>query len=108
METLEKFSHCRFFDGGSVCPYSAMRDRSFWGYERHWVETPDEEFEDMVSSYRRFGLADFATDDGVPETLKAFLWSRFIHWFGAEVARERVAEAFKHWYLTFYLVRPIL
>lgn len=108
METLEKFSHCRFFDGGSVCPYGAHPDRELWGYERFWVETPDEEFEDAVSSYRQFGLTDFSVSDGVPETLKAFLWSRFIHWGGIGVAQTPSPEAFKHWYLSSYLVRPIL
>lgn len=108
METIEKFSHCRFFDGGSGCPYTETRDRLFWDYERYWVETPDEDFEDIIDSYRLFGLADFSVDDGVPETLKAFLWSRFGHWAGANISRIHAAEAFERWYKKYYLSHPTL
>lgn len=108
MDTLEKFSHCRFFDGGKRCPYASNFERRLWEYERHWVETPDEDLADEVSSYRRFGLRDFSSGDGVPETLKALLWGRFIHWGGIGVEQSPSPEAFKRWYRERYLSRPIL
>lgn len=108
MDTLEKFSHCRFFDGGSRCSYASSSERRLWEYERYWVETPDDELEDEVASYRRFGLGDFSSGDGVPETLKALLWSRFMHWGGVGLEQTPSPEAFKRWYRELYLSRPIL
>jgi hypothetical protein len=108
MDTLEKFSRCRFFDGGAQCSYLSAFEQRLWEYERLWVETPDDDFADEIKSYRRFGLEDFSSSDGVPETLKALLWSRFIHWGGVGVEQSPSPEAFKHWYRERYLSRPIL
>lgn len=112
METLEKFSHCRFFDGGyspTIYPEGDHR-RRVWRYERHWVETPDEELEDDLQAYRRIGLSGFSADDGVPESLKAALWAQYCHTLVVASlippSMKDIAEKFKKWYLSVYLGSP--
>lgn len=112
MDTIEKFGYCRFFDGDdspTIYPEGDRR-RRLWRYERHWVETPDAELEDDLQAYRRLGLGGFSADDGVPEALKAALWSQYCH--ASVVASlespsiKDIAEKFKKWYLSNYLGSP--
>lgn len=57
---------------------------------------------DTLEDYEAYSLKSFSADDGVPVSLKAFLFNRFMHWqggYGMEIDR----DAFKKFYFRYYL-----
>lgn len=93
-------SKCRYYNGND----DADTDSNLAAdYEKVWVdfhfsEDGLESLRGNLERYTRFGLADFNTDDGVPITLKALLWSRFMHWGSGYETK----EDFIKWYNDFY------
>ena len=95
-------SKCRYYDGDDSKDIFGYDDPSFAEYEKVWVNSHFEDIDflrDNVEAYKNWGLADFNTDDGVPMTLKAVLWTRFMHWGSGY----ETPDDFKKWYLTNYL-----
>lgn len=75
-----------------------------WYYESVWVTRVEfrSETDGNFLEYTACGLADFSTDDGVPMTLKALLFTRYCHWLGGySITSDR--EGFKKWYKEKYL-----
>ena len=95
-------SKCRFYNGNEGANSDSGNGLAA-DYERVWVDSHfSEEGLDLLrgnlEGYKKFGLADFDADDEVPITLKALLWSRFMHWgSGYETKRD-----FIDWYYEFY------
>lgn len=93
---------CRYYKGQKRCP--ANISSLFWNYERIWVEwmleSEDEkskgaeELKLMLKRYKEVHLENFQEDDGVPITLKAFLFNRFEHW--------NEGDGFEIWYMKKY------
>lgn len=99
---------CRFYRGEVVNPYDGKDSNkaTMWMYERMWVERAERGLSPADSGtledYEAYGLKSFSADDGVPLSLKAFLFNRFLHWQGGN-GMEIDREGFKDFYLRFYL-----
>lgn len=94
---------CKYYKGEDKCP--SRTKEMFWDYERLWVELrmnedSDELFE-FTQDYNNAGLIDFELNDGVPGTLKAFLFNRFCHWNSGTMLE--CVEPFKEFYETEYI-----
>lgn len=73
-------------------------------YEQAWVERKLADSEDAlvhITDYREQGLECFREYDGVPISLKALLFNRFMHWGGPGDS----VETFKQWYVDAYVNR---
>jgi len=101
-------SKCMYYNGDSSLEddgcESDGRNAMVVDYERVWVDehfTEDgiETLRENLEGYKEYGLEHFNEDDGVPVTLKALLWSRFMHWSSGH----ETAEDFMAWYREWYL-----
>lgn len=92
--------YCRYYRGEKKCPNKA--DFLFWDYERIWAENliSDDTFHEQLRNYVQSGLAEFQRDDGVPLSLKVFLFDRYCHWNSG--AMIDAVEGFKDFYLHKY------
>ena len=95
----ELIAQCKYYDGTeeSSC-------QMFGDYEQIWVEKNfSEEGRDLlqrnVNAYKAFGLEHFNEEDGVPMSLKALLWSRFMYWGCGRETPEDFAKWWKDTYL---------
>jgi len=89
----DRIKYCKLYKGERTNQYKGDLGL-IWDYERIWVENDDPEFyAQILEDYKLYGLSDFSPDDGVPLTLKAMIWSRHAHWYGANDI-----EGFKDWY----------
>lgn len=99
---------CRFYRGGSLNPYEGKDPNKamMWMLEHMWVENEERGLSPassgIIEDYEAYGLKSFNADDGVPLSLKAFLFARFMHWQGGN-GMEVDREGFKQFYLRFYL-----
>lgn len=102
--TLEDIiKQCRYYKGQKKCPANAPS--LFWNYERIWVEWTLEaenensegarELKAMLKRYKDVHLENFQEDDGIPITLKAFLFNRYEHW--------TEGGGFEEWYQKNYI-----
>ena len=99
---------CRFYRGESSNPYEGMdaNKAMLWFYEQMWVKREERGLSpadsEILEDYEEYGLKSFNADDGVPLSMKAFLFSRFLHWqggYGMEIDRDN----FKQFYFRYYL-----
>lgn len=99
---------CRYYKGETSNPYEGKDPNKamMWSYEQMWVRDAERGLSPADSEtlewYEAYGLNHFSSDDGVPVSLKAFLFNRFMHWqggYGMEIDR----EAFKKFYIKYYL-----
>lgn len=103
MEQLLKI--CRYYKGETECPEILVQKNKdlLWYYEKLWVER--DEFRDEANyntiEYFHYGMKDFNIEDGIPVTLKALLFNKYIHWFGG-YCMENDTKNFKEWYWGFY------
>ena len=78
-------SKCRYYNGDDSSDIPA-EDKLLADYEECWVRShyKEEDLEylrECLKDYKAFGLGHFnESSDGVPITLKALLWSRWMHW----------------------------
>lgn len=100
MNDLVKF--CRYYKGEEECPYKDPNERALWFYERAWTfdaaKEAGELAEEIIISYITRGLASFEYDDGVPLSLKAYLFNCLGKWGGS-------TEGFKEIYRKYYTNR---
>lgn len=93
-EDLVKF--CRYYDGKDIDP----KQEQMGDYERVWVKMMqnDKRFvRDLITDYIEHYLETFNMNDGVPLSLKALLFNRYMHWGPG------TPEGFKQFYLRAYL-----
>lgn len=82
---------CRYYKGEPSNPYEGKDPNKamLWSYEQMWVRDAERGLSPADSGtledYEAYGLKSFNADDGVPISLKAFLFNRFMHWQGATV-----------------------
>ena len=95
MKLEDLIKQCRYYKGQKKCPVSTPS--LFWNYERLWVEwtlddngTGAKELENMLKRYKDVHLENFQEYDGIPITLKAFLFNRYEHWTDG--------DGFEEWY----------
>lgn len=99
---------CRFYRGEFSNPYEGKDPNKamLWAYEQMWVKSAERGLSpadpDTLEDYEAYGLKSFSPDDGVPLSLKAFLFGRFLHWQGGYGMAEDT-ENFKQFYLRHYL-----
>ena len=104
----ELWKKCRFYRGEPSNPYDGEDPNKamMWSYEQMWVRDAERGLSPADSGtlddYKAYGLKSFSPDDGVPVSLKAFLFNRFMHWQGGN-GMEIDREAFKNFYLKYYL-----
>jgi len=96
----EYITKCRYYDGTEDSVYT----KRWADYERVWVEwhfseEGIDELKRLVKAYKAFGLEHFNTDDGIPMSLKALLWSRFMHWG----CGDETPESFADWWEQAYM-----
>ena len=93
-------SKCRYYDGTEESSLSHFCA----GYEQFWVDLHFKEggiyeLKGNIKEYKAFGLGHFNHDDGIPISLKALIWTRYMHWgSGCETP-----ETFGKWWRQFYL-----
>lgn len=99
---------CRYYKGEKECPYKEG-DRTFlWDWEKKWIEFTLSAYKDndsevlgtMINEYLACGLRTFNDDDGVPATLKALLFNRYLH--QTSYPMKEGAEPFKKYYNDIY------
>lgn len=96
---------CRFYKGGTECPYNEGNKQMFWLCEKWWAEQtfPATDagcqlISPILKEYTDAGLSNFEMYDGVPITLKAVLFNRFCKY------NERIdVEGFRALYLDIYI-----
>lgn len=99
---------CRFYRGESSNPYEGTdaNKAMMWSYEQMWVKSAERGLSpadsETLEDYEAYGLKSFSSDDGVPLSLKAFLFNRFLHWQGGN-GMEIDRDNFKQFYLRYYL-----
>jgi len=97
----------KYYKGEQTNPYDG-RDQNkamLWFYERFYKLTiieakeSNDPFGEYISDYIRMGLGYFEYSDGVPMTLKAYLFNRYAK--GSQSLAEAV-EPFKKFYIKQY------
>lgn len=91
--TAPYLAHCFYFTKNVPEGYGARVGHM---YEQHWVEfhfNHDNYLLNETMEYIRLGLGDFCAGDGVPISMKAFLFNRFCHWGWGETP-----DTFRRWY----------
>ncbi len=113
MEKKSLLNHCRYYKGENVSPYEieARTDREaqnknmLWFYEKCWVQAMLQYYEigemtltlkEYLSDYS-FKMKDFSEDDGIPTSLKALLFNRYMR-----DSMDGNTEPFKEFYLKYY------
>lgn len=93
---------CRYYKGEKERPKET--NELFWEYEKVWVENSENPKEDSenfktvsgwLDDYLKADLAAFSNGDGVPISLKALLFNRYMHWM-------QTNDGFKEWYIKQY------
>lgn len=99
MEELLKF--CRYYKGEGDSPFKDQNKSMLWFYERVWVlDMLNNRLEgSLISEYIYAGLGDFADNDGVPMSYKAYLFNRYAQ--GCNSMMDAV-EPFKNFYTKYY------
>lgn len=104
-------SKCRYYNGENDNPDNAGPDSMFIDYERGWVEDCVQHNkvikEDVMHDWLEKGDAEwlqtFSPNDGVPLSLKALLYNRYMHWCGGYNPIEIEREHFREWWNKEYL-----
>ncbi len=108
MERNDLISTCRFYNGGLRNPFKFRGDTALlWEYEQAWVNdsiaaskrSDREPLSSMLDEYLAAGLREFSNQDGIPVTLKAYLFNRYAK--GSNSMADAV-EPFKAFYLRYY------
>lgn len=86
---LFQFTH--YYKGEPECPNSCKHP-IFCYYEQIWVENEDERADDhpRMIEYKRNVLPFYNEEDGIPLTLKALLYNRYMHWSGGYALEDEV------------------
>lgn len=95
---------CRYYKGEKERPYKEGDKAFFWDWESKWVEFTLTAYKNsevgilgtMIDEYLSCGLRTFNEDDGVPTTLKALLFNRYLH--QTNYPMKEGAELFKKFY----------
>lgn len=94
---------CRYYKGEKENPFEGINQNKamFWFYEQYWVSQSERGLPPIdsvtLAEYEACGLKSFSINDGVPMSLKAVLFNRFMHWF------ESTPDEFKKFYKEQYL-----
>lgn len=98
---------CRYYKGESKEPQPLKDAPSefhlFWDYERLWVEwslNDDPMIKSFEEDIKAYNLKSI-DEDKTPLTLKALLWSRYLHWGGFGSIEEEL-KSFENWYFKNY------
>lgn len=94
----ELIKKCRYYKGEEKCPKSLSHNgEMIWFYELAWVNHELNGYDNRIDlgEYIGAGLRNFCGDDGVPMSLKALLFNRFMKWVGD-------VEGFKKFYFRYY------
>ncbi len=99
-ETLLK--ECHFYKGEDQNPFEKKDQNKsmLWTYERVWyidVQNESASFADLLQEYFEAGLREFEMSDGVPITLKALLFNRYM-----KDSFDSNPNPFKEFYLKYY------
>lgn len=97
----ELLKHCRYYGGEESCPFEDQNKKMLWFYEMSWVIDTSRgvDWSAAVDEYLSYGLARFSAGDGVPISLKALLFNRYMR-DSFSVADS--IEPFKTFYKTYY------
>ena len=94
MEFNEALRCCRYYKGEANIPEGVPT--RFWRYEAIWVQSVvlhPNSLSGLIDEYNNAGLMEFNKGDGVPISLKAVLYNRWLQWIGPSDI-----EGFKKWY----------
>ncbi len=79
--------YCRYYNGENYNPFPPSLLFWVWEFERKWVEEEilasiNEEatdyLDDLLTRYRRAGLFDFQSGDGIPMSLRASVYALYL------------------------------
>lgn len=93
--------YCRYYDGVDYKNAGAEKEL-LASYEEAWVRMQIAEvdhIQSMLNEYVAYGQEFFNMDDGVPISIKALLWNRYMHWGG----NPNDLYGFRSWYKREYL-----
>lgn len=98
---------CRYYNGEEKEPKHFMHeDAMYWYYEKCWVEFNfKKEHESSLKKDVEYFKLKLSPDDITPNTLKALLLNRYMHWVGGFQTLEKDIEGFESGYYANYLKR---
>ena len=99
ISTKELLSYCLYYKGGEINDASIIEF-----YEQMWVNFSQHNrmyIAEIVQDYIFAGLELFNCNDGVPISLKALLYNRYMHWNGGS-GWQNDNNGFKEFYLENY------
>ena len=103
MKKQNLIQFCHFYNGEESNPFKDQNKRMLWHYELSWINDMSNNDDEFISiqldEYIRSGLGYFEYSDGVPMTLKAYLFNRYAK--GSQSLAEAV-EPFKKFYSEYY------
>lgn len=108
----ELIGFCRYYKGEKECPYKDGDEPYLWEWENKWIEFSLTAYNHnslqplgtMIDEYLSCGLRTFNDDDGVPATLKALLFNRYLH--HTNYPMKEGVEPFKKFYNKTYKKSP--
>lgn len=82
MEKKDFLKYCRYYKGEKECPYKDTDPNKsmLWFYERSWlidIGNVAEDSNTAISEYINSGLGLFEQFDGIPLSLKSYLFNRY-------------------------------
>lgn len=92
MDTKTKIGICKLYKGETNNPYKGSK-ALIWKLEKKWVTNKEISTSEITEKYITHGLKEFRKNDGTPIEIKALIWSRYAHWYGANDNK-----GFKEWY----------
>ena len=98
-QKLMLLERCHYYKGERLCPFHSHMKTLLFGYEKCWVKFNLSSQDNLsiksdLNYYKHCGLADLCPDDGVPMSMKALLFNRWLHW-GGDCAD---LDKFREWY----------
>ena len=99
ISTKELLSYCLYYKGGEINDASIIEF-----YEQMWVNFSQHNrmyIAEIVQDYIFAGLELFNCNDGIPISLKALLYNRYMHWNGGN-GWQNDNNGFKEFYLENY------
>lgn len=93
--------YCKYYDGVDY-KNAGAENELLASYEEAWIRMQISEVDHirmMLDEYIAYGQEFFNMDDGVPISIKALLWNRYMHWGG----NPNDLYGFRNWYKREYL-----
>ena len=97
----ELLKHCRYYQSEDENPYIMFTHHpqwQIWKLEKEWLETTScNIISGVVSYYTLYDIKNFEANDGVPYSLKAYLFYQFMKWTNEQYQPEKFKRFYYQW-----------